>query len=134
MIQTSDYKNIILFSDAELACPETGMVVLADGFEYSLTTLREDFGRPMKVNSCCRSAAHNKKIGGHPHSLHVWDENYYGLDGTAAIDIATPNVSYAKDLLLMALERGWSVGVGKGFLHLDRRDYAKLPQGIFGYA
>lgn len=122
----------ILFSDEELACKATGIVRLAPGFVDELKALRLEFARPMTVTSCCRSAEHNTRIGGHGRSLHVYDHNARGLDGAAAIDVLVP----ARDrgpLVMLAWQRGWSVGVARAFVHLDRRDFADMPQMLFGY-
>jgi len=123
----------VLFTRAELACRRRGGLRLAPGFAEALVALRLAFGRPMRVTSCCRSAAHNRAIGGHPRSLHVFDEPAHETGGTVAIDIAIPDGGYARALAGAALERGWSVGVARGFLHLDRRDLAGLAPALFGY-
>ncbi len=34
---------------------------------------------------------------------------------------------------MLAWERVWSVGVARGFIHIDRRDFAGLSQMLFGY-
>ncbi len=125
--------GIVLFSHDELKCPETGSVRLAEGFASELARLRVAFGRAMGVNSCCRSKAHNQAIGGHARSLHVHDQPHYKIGGAAAVDIAAPDTLYMRELLVHALRLGWSVGVGKGFVHLDRRDLAELLPGAFGY-
>lgn len=125
--------KIRLFSHEELQCPATKVVKLADGFTFALRDLRVAWGRPMKVNSCCRSEAHNKAIGGHPKSLHVYDFPVHPINGTAAIDIATPDNLARTNLHLLAWSMGWSIGHGRNFLHLDRRDLAGLPQRMFGY-
>jgi zinc D-Ala-D-Ala carboxypeptidase len=123
----------ILFSHSELECKTTGIVKLAEGFADRLVMLRLAYGKPMPVTSCCRSAERNAKVGGHPKSLHVYDRNAHGLDGTAAIDIAV-NPSEAWSLAFVAMKEGWSVGVSsRGFVHLDRRDLAGLPRAMFGY-
>ena len=123
----------VLFSHSELACQKSGQAILADGFADKLAMLRVAFGQPMTVNSCCRSAEHNRDIGGHPRSLHVYDENPRGRSGCVAIDIRTSDTVYARRLVEAALREGWSVGVSKTFVHLDRRDFAGLPAGVFGY-
>jgi len=126
------HTGAVLFSKAELACKSTGIVKLADGFADRLVMLRLAYGKPMVVTSCCRSAAHNKAVGGHSRSLHVYDQNGHGLNGTAAIDIrATGHDAWV--LAHAAMRDGWSVGVAKTFIHLDRRDLAGLPVSIFGY-
>lgn len=124
----------ILFSHAELACKATGAVKLAPGFAHKLAMLRMTFGKPMIVTSCCRSAEHNRRVGGHPRSLHVYDEPHWPTGGTCAIDIRVPNGTYAGELAFLAWQQGWSYGVPKGgFIHLDRRDIVGLPQAVFGY-
>ena len=124
----------VFFAHQELACPSTGQVSLAPQFEKDLLELRITFDHPMTVTSCCRSASHNAAIGGHPHSLHVYDRSHHPTRGTAAIDIAWPDSATQKtNLLRLALALGWSVGVARGFLHLDRRDIVGLPQTPFGY-
>ena len=123
----------VLFTHGELKCKVTGKVRLAEGFGAELARLRVAFGRAMIVNSCCRSAEHNASVGGHARSLHVYDQPHHRLDGAAAIDIAAPDTLYMRELLVHALRLGWSVGVGKGFVHLDRRDIAGLMPGAFGY-
>ena len=123
----------VLFSHSELACPMTGIVGLAPHFDEHLAYLRMAFGHPMRVTSCCRSAKHNRVVGGHPLSLHICNKRRHGMRGTAAIDIDTPDVTYAHALVKLALLHGWSVGVSRNFVHLDRRDFAGLPAGVFGY-
>ena len=88
----------------------------------------------MKVNSCCRSKAYNNLIGGDEHSLHIWDVPQHGNDGTAAIDIACAKAVDKYRLAMLAFRLGWSVGVAKTFLHLDRRgDWGLDPKSLFGY-
>lgn len=126
--------SLLYFTEAELRCPVTRKVVLAPGFGEKLVALREAWGRPMKVNSCCRCEQHNKFIGGHAHSLHVYDKPYHPTGGTAAIDISIPLAQDKAELAYLALGRGWSVGVARTFLHLDRRvDYTALPQALYNY-
>ena len=125
--------KILLFSHKELQCPATSIVQLADGFAFALRDLRVAWGRPMKVNSACRSRDHNTAIGGHPKSLHVYDASAHGLNGCAAIDIALADPAQRGTLVILAWGMGWSIGHAKTFLHLDRRDLAGLPQGMFGY-
>lgn len=125
--------TINYFSDAELACPSTGKVILADGFRAALNDLRHEFGEPMTVNSACRSPEHNAKVGGNPNSFHMFGNAKWGTD-TCAVDIATPDGSYRARLIRVAMLRGWSVGVAKTFTHLDLRTrYTALPQQVFTY-
>lgn len=122
------------FKNSELACKSTGVVKLDSAFRDNLIWLREQYNKPMIVNSCCRSAAYNKQVGGHPNSLHVYDTPHHGTKGTAAIDIHMPSGVDKAELIKLALAHGWSVGVAKTYLHLDTRtDSAGLPQAVFPY-
>lgn len=124
----------VLFTVAELACKGSGQVRLATGFAEKLVLLRLSWGRPMRLTSACRSSQHNAAVGGHPRSLHICDQPAHGLDGAAAVDVAVADITQAWELDFIAKGLGWSVGVPKaGFLHLDRRDLAGLPRGLFGY-
>jgi hypothetical protein len=61
------------------------------------------------------------------------DNPKHGTD-TCAVDVAIPDSVYRKDLMQLALEEGWTVGVAKTFVHIDRRaDYTDLPQIIYVY-
>ena len=131
------------FSDAELRCKHCGLLKLHRGFRDALESLREEFRRPMVLTSACRCKAHNASVGGHIRSLHVGDFPYHadkGQQGCLAVDVATQggavatqDGAYRGQLFSLAWESGWSIGWGKGFLHLDRRDWIGLPQTSFDY-
>lgn len=124
-----DYSNQVLFSRDEVNCPCCGEAKFAEGFTADLRDLRLAFGKPMIVNSCCRCPDYNEHVGGHKMSLHKLREGR--TQGTCAIDISCPDNVYKCDLVQDALNAGWSVGVYKTFVHLDRRGYAGLPQSMF---
>lgn len=112
------------FSYTELACRCCGRTKVADSFLDKLLELREAWGRPMIVTSCCRCQRHNDTVGGKQNSFHLFDcPQKTGLDGTIAIDISTTNLSGADKwaLVRLAISKGWSVGVARTFLHFDRR-------------
>jgi hypothetical protein len=123
------------FTPGELACKGDGALKFHPGFMEALEALRVAFGRAMTVTGCCRTKAYNIQINGHPRSLHICDEPQHpGQQGTLAADIAVASVVDARELGLLAMTLGWSVGVPKaGFIHLDRRDLIGLPRGLFGY-
>lgn len=126
----------VLFTHDELSCNRTQRVRLATGFADKLRELRLAWGRPMSVNSCCRSQAYNSDIGGAVDSFHVYDFPGHGLDGTCAIDIAIPDAVTAMELIALAIPLGWSVGLPsprKRFVHLDQRRLAGLKPAAFGY-
>lgn len=131
-----DWTNYANFSESELACQGTGTVMVSERFMEELQALRTEFGQGMTINSGCRSAEHNRNVGGHPRSLHICDEPAHpGQDGCLAVDIRTSSGVYRGQLFQIAWQRGWSIGwnAKKNFLHLDRRDFVGLPQNSFDY-
>lgn len=124
--------GVVYFTDAELACKATGVILLAEGFADKLLDLRIAFDRPMELISCCRSKAYNKKVGGAPGSFHIYEKE--DKIGTCAVDVATPDPQYRTGLVKLALATGWSVGIKKTMVHLDRRiDYYPVKQVVFVY-
>lgn len=126
----------ILFSESELACKGSGMLILAPGFGAALVKLRLALGQPMSVNSACRSAEHNRRVGGHPRSLHVCDQPHWPTGGCCAIDIAMRDGAYNLKLMGLAWQQGWAVGINfpKNFIHLDRRaDFGIGEPSLFPY-
>lgn len=122
------------FQYSELACKATGIVKLAPGFAAKLNQLREKWGRPMIVNSCCRSKLHNDEIKANPRSFHIYDYPHYQTKGSCAIDIKIKDPHLRGKLASLAWSCGWSIGINKNFIHLDRRtDYTKLKQTLFLY-
>lgn len=115
------------FSHNELACRCCNILQTEDGFLDKLLELREAWGKPMIVNSCCRCQKNNDAAGGKPKSFHLFGHpELTGLTGTCAIDIGTANMRGDDrwQLAFLAMGLGWSVGVAKTFLHFDRRaDY-----------
>ena len=134
MTKLTSNGGAVLFTNEELASPDTGEVGFAAGFASRLKDLRQAFGESMIVTSACRSRVYNEQIGGHPRSLHVYDQPHHDVSGCAAIDILTTDSAYRARLVATALDFGWSVGVGNGFVHLDRRDLGVVgPQVLFTY-
>ena len=125
----------IYFTDEELRCKKSGILILAPDFDKRLLSLRLAFDKPMVVNSCCRSYEHNQEVGGNPRSLHVADKPFWPTKGCCAIDISAKDPTYRAELARIALHLGWWVGVNATFLHLDRRiDYGVANDiGMFLY-
>lgn len=123
------------FTHDELKCPDTGDVRLAPLFGFYLSKLRIRFNAKMIVNSCCRSREYNESIGGHPKSLHVHDAPYHITGGCMAIDIDTSGWSHEKwfKFVNLAWDQGWSIGIAKTFLHIDRRIDIGMPQTKYIY-
>ena len=126
------------FTEEELQCPSSKLVKLAEGFGEKLDELRSSFDRPMNITSACRTSEHIESLlsRGDPaskNSFHLIDNQKYGTD-TCAVDVAVPDSSYRKELIQIALSHGWTVGVAKTFLHIDRRSsYTDLPQIVYVY-
>lgn len=132
MIESAQGK--ILFSDKELACRHCGKLVLAPGFAEKLKELRLEFGLPMTLSSCCRCSEHNRQEGGNAGSFHLTENIKWKVPGTCAIDVVRRGAEYDRKLLSTALTLGWSIGIAKAFIHLDRRsDYTGLKAALFTY-
>jgi len=121
-----------LFTRTELQCKcGCNSLVLAEGFAENLRQLRELFKQPMIINSCCRCPRNNAVVGGADMSYHL--TNNAISKGTCAIDIARRGYDYDSSLIQWALSLGWSVGLHKRFIHIDRRvDYGQ-PAVIYHY-
>ena len=126
------------FTEEELQCPSGKVVKLAEGFGEKLDQLRDLLDRPMSLTSACRTTAHINWLleRGYPasaNSFHLIDNPKYGTD-TCAVDVGVPDSQYRMELMKLALEEGWTVGVAKSFVHIDRRsDYTDLPQIVYVY-
>ena len=121
------------FTVADLACPGCGNAGLHPGFAESLEAVREALGAPMKINSGSRCEKHNASIGGHARSLHMIGNTHHDCD-TLAVDVHIPDSMYRRDLLQAALPLGWTAGIAKNFVHLDRRDLAGIMPCVYGYS
>ncbi len=115
--------NNYFFPD-ELQCPCCKQTVLAPGFLDHLNALREAVGHAMKINSCCRCLAHNRKIGGRDASFHLINvPEITKLHGACAADVSTVGWDGAKKWRFkkIAMGMGWSIGNAKTFIHIDKR-------------
>ncbi len=122
------------FTDAELACSGTGEYVLAEGFGDRLDAFREALGRPVYLNSAARSKKHNKAVGGHPRSLHVYDDPYHPTGGCCAVDVRCLDGDLRAEIVKTALQLGFSCGVAKIFVHIDDRTrLLSMPQVVYLY-
>lgn len=127
------HDGTLLFSHDELKCPLTGEVRLDGTFAVELVGLRVEYGLPMIVTSCCRSIVYNRRIKGHKRSLHIFDEPFHPVTGTCAIDISMTSGLMRRKLVRIAINRGWAIGVGSDFLHLDYRKAARLDPVLYWY-
>ncbi len=81
------------------------------GLLSKLDMIREEFGKPMHINSGYRTEAHNKKVGGTSKSSHI-----KGL----AVDISCKNsVDRFKLIDLFIKHEVTRIGVADTFIHVD---------------
>lgn len=102
------------FSWNEFDCPGvegSGIAYMDHDFVRLLDTIREKYGRPIKINSGWRSVERNEKVGGKPDSAHL-----HGL----AVDIACDNSRDRHDILQCIYAVGINrIGIHKSFIHID---------------
>lgn len=89
-------------------------------FLRKLDLLRHNTGVPMVITSSFRTPEYNEAIKGGTASKH--------LEGIA-VDVSCTNGKDRLKIIEEAIDLGFTVGVGKTFLHLDNR----FDQIIFGY-
>jgi hypothetical protein len=112
---------IPFFASKELACSCCGVIKLDAHFAASLAYLRSQWNGPLKSNSVCRCPAHNKRVGGHPNSLHLTENEKWKTTGTMAADIdwrgwlKSEKIRFAR----LAHSIGLRVGLHDGFCHVD---------------
>lgn len=127
------------FTHEELADPQTQELVLATGFIEELETLRVLYDHAMIVKDGCRSDAYNNWLiergyPASPTSFHLIKNPKWKTGGCCALDIKRPDAVKLAMLVSLALSRVWSVGIGKTFVHLDRRvDYTSLSNVLYIY-
>lgn len=120
--------------DTEMACKcGCGRADMNPAFMDALQAVRDEYARPMRVTSAARCTAHNRAVGGHPRSLHICDAPQHpGQEDALAVDIAVTGADRGA-LFAIAWTHGFSIGWGRGFLHLDMRTLVRLPQTTFDY-
>lgn len=112
------------FSKLELSCPCCGVMGMNRKFLKRLEAIREDYGKPMKLNSSFRCAEHNAAIGAKPSSSHVMGK---------AVDIACEGSRNRYELLRVLITHVCRIGIGEGFIHIDTDLANKLPDVIWTY-
>lgn len=126
------------FTRDELKCKGDGSFKLQSGFAAELLELRHEFNEPIIVTSCCRTVEYNQKLQQEGkeaanNSLHLIGNPLYGTD-TCAIDVAYSDKTYAWRLCRLAMMFGWTVRLGKTFIHLDLRGkFTNLKPHIDAY-
>ncbi len=127
------------FTVEELEDETTHELMMAVGFMPKLEQLRVAYGNAMVVTSGCRSQSHNRWLvlrgyPASPNSFHLIQNPKYQTGGCCAVDVARPAGAYLHLLIKAATIADWSIGVGKSFIHLDRRvDYTQLKPVVYSY-
>lgn len=119
-----EWKN---FTPQEIACQGDGSILIDDHSMDALQRLRDEWGRPMRINSAYRSEAHNKAIGGEPNSQHLLGK---------AFDVDTSALSENERAAFIHLARGHGFlgnGLYDSFTHIDTGpdrtwDYRSKPK------
>lgn len=126
---------IEFFGEDELKCKCCGVVLLHPTFATALPELRRAWGKPLYPTSICRCPAHNKRVDGHPNSLHLTVNPVRPTEGTMAADIRWRPwpVDDKKAFAKLAHSMGWAVGLHNSFIHLDRRGDIGLEPTTFYY-
>lgn len=112
---------IPFFSSKELACKCCGVIKMDAHFAATMSYLRSRWNGPLKANSVCRCPAHNARVGGHPTSLHLTENEKWKTAGTMAADIdwrgwlKSEKIRFAR----LAHSIGLRVGLHDGFCHVD---------------
>jgi uncharacterized protein YcbK (DUF882 family) len=79
-----------------------------------LQRTRDHFGMPIKINSGCRCAKHNRSVGGAPNSQHL-----LGRAADIVVSQVAPKDVYA---YLHAQNSGrYGIGLYRTFVHVDSR-------------
>jgi uncharacterized protein YcbK (DUF882 family) len=80
-----------------------------------LDDVRDHFGRPVRINSGCRCAAHNKRVGGSPGSQHV-----YGNAADFVVSDTPP--SEVHEYLIGKYPGRLGIGKYRTWTHVDTRE------------
>jgi len=129
-----DHNITTHFKAKEIASPDQRIGVVDVRMLSALEDLRTKWGKPLPVNSMCRTVDHNSKVGGHYRSLHLMHNKHHPTIGTIAVDIDfSGSVGDIDKFATLAYSAGWSVGVGRTYVHIDYRSLISLPQTKWEY-
>jgi uncharacterized protein YcbK (DUF882 family) len=110
------------FSTDELECPCCKACRMNPGFMAALQILRDQWKKPILINSGFRCQEHNKAVQGVPSSQH--------LIGRAADCRITADDRY--EFVKLALNVGFKgIGIAVNFVHIDTREG---PEQLWKYS
>ena len=97
------------FTPAEVSCRHCGELYLDPASMDALQMLRDDWGKPIRINSGHRCINHNHMVGGTANSQHL----------KLAFDCSCPRED--QDAFISAARAAGFTGVGRysSFVHLD---------------
>jgi len=105
---------MIYFKESEFMMANSKVFDKMDAmFLPLLDELRQRVGEPLVITSSYRSKEYNKFIGGAKKSQHLYGK---------AVDLACNNGTLRAKIVRHALDLGLTVGIAKGFCHIDNRD------------
>lgn len=103
------------FKVKEFACLDgTDTIFVSDELVKVLQKVRDNFGKPVVINSAYRTETHNKKVGGSANSQHK-----YGMAADIRINGVSPK-TIATYINKLMPDRG-GIGVYSSFVHIDVR-------------
>lgn len=115
------------FKIKEFECPCCGKVTVSGWLIHLLNQVRENYGKPIYINSGFRCKKHNKEVGGKPDSAH--------LEGFAA-DLRCTNSTDRFLLLFLLFLVGFKrIGIHEKFIHVDvaEKDEGKPQEVLWMY-
>lgn len=114
------------FSEQEMAC-QCGKCTakMSPTFMTMLQTMRDTYGKPMRITSAARCRKHNDAIGGADESRHLWLPEIGKLSD--AVDIKCLDAAERFALVHSAIKAGMKgIGIHKLFIHVDSRPLFKM--------
>ena len=131
MILTWD--DIKHFKPHEFDSPDekgSGLKFMNLEFVADLDFIRDEIGRPLSVNSGCRTPYWNKLKGGAKDSAHLTTRPC----GVVAVDFHCTDSQLRRDIILVAESIGLNrIGLGNSFIHIDC-DLTKHENVYWNYA
>lgn len=106
------------FKVSEFACNDGSDVILIHpDLPSVLQNIRNQFGKPIIINSGYRTPEYNKKVGGATRSQHC-----YGTAADIVVDGVSPaSVAAAAEKALKEMDYPGGIGLYKSFVHVDVR-------------
>ena len=112
------------FTSEEMVCPCCGVMGMDQEVLNIIEVVRQEYGKPMIINSAYRCEKHNEAIQASPTSSHV-----LGL----ALDIRCESSGERHGLLRHLLKHCTRLGIGDGFIHADWDHLNKSSNVVWTY-